>query len=136
MSNEARVVLDVGVYVSRLLRPESVPAQAVARAIARETILISDRLIEELADVLSRPKFAKYIDPADAREFLQGLGGIAARVEVTAHVRVCRDPKDDHILALAQSGQARAIVTGDQDLLALDPFGAIRILSPRVYLED
>lgn len=129
-------MLDVGVYVSRLLRPDSVPAQAVARAIASETILISDGLIEELADVLSRPKFAFYIDPEDSREFLQALGGIAARVAVTAHVRICRDPKDDHILALAQSGQARAIVTGHRDLLTLDPFGAIRILAPRAYLES
>lgn len=136
MSNEGRVVLDVGVYVSRLLRPDSVPAQAVARAIANETILISDGLIEELAGVLTRPKFAAYIDAHDAREFLQALGGIAARVEVTAYVQICRDPKDDHILALAQSGQAHAIVTGDRDLLVLDPFGAIRILAPRTYLES
>ncbi|MCM0021288.1 MAG: putative toxin-antitoxin system toxin component, PIN family [Tagaea sp.] len=136
MSNEGRVVLDAGVYVSRLLRPDSVPAQAVARAIAKETVLISDELIAELAGVLARPKFAAYIDPGDAREFLQVLGGIAMRVEVTAHVRMCRDPKDDHILALAQSGQARAIVTGDRDLLTLDPFGPIRIFVPRTYLES
>lgn len=135
MSNE-RVVLDAGIYVSRLLRPDSVPARAVSRALARGEILISDGLVEELADVLARPKFAAYIDPADAREFLQALGGVATRVEVTAHVRVCRDPKDDHILALAQSGAASAIVTGDKDLLALDPFGAIRILRPRAYLES
>ncbi|MFM7344762.1 MAG: putative toxin-antitoxin system toxin component, PIN family [Tagaea sp.] len=135
MSNE-RVVFDSGVYVSRLLRPDSVPARAVSRALARAEILISDGLIEELADVLARPKFAAYIEPADAREFLQALGGIATRVEVTAHVRVCRDPKDDHILALAQSGQAAAIVTGDKDLPALDPLGAVRILSPREFVEN
>jgi uncharacterized protein len=132
---DERVVLDAGVFVGRLLRPESVPALAVSRALARGIVLISDGLVAELADVLARPKFAAYIDPEDAREFLQSLGGVAERVEVTAHVRVCRDPKDDHILALAQSGEANLVVTSDRDLPALDPFGTVRIVTPRAYVE-
>jgi len=48
---------------------------------------------------------------------------------------VCRDPKDDFILECAVTGRADMIVTGDKDLLSLDPYGAIRILTPRQYLE-
>jgi putative PIN family toxin of toxin-antitoxin system len=131
-----RVVVDTGVLSGRLLRPQSIPALAVRKIVAGGTLLIADLLIEELAGVLARPKFARYVDAGDVRDFVAALAGIAERVTVTAHVRICRDPKDDHILALAQSGQANVIVTGDGDLLALNPFGSIRILTPRAYLES
>jgi predicted nucleic acid-binding protein len=55
---------------------------------------------------------------------------------VTTIVTACRDPDDDKILALAVSGQADIIITGDADLLVLDPFQGVRILAPRAYLES
>jgi predicted nucleic acid-binding protein len=59
------------------------------------------------------------------------------RVVVTGKLSgVCRDPKDDFILECAVTGNADRIVTGDKDLLSLDPYGPIRILTPRQYLDD
>ena len=43
-------------------------------------------------------------------------------------VRDCRDPDDDKFLELALASGARAIVTGDADLLVLDPWRDIRIV--------
>jgi predicted nucleic acid-binding protein len=54
---------------------------------------------------------------------------------VDVDVIACRDPKDDKILSLAVSGTATHIVTGDADLLDLDPFRAIRIVSPGAFIE-
>jgi len=51
-------------------------------------------------------------------------------------VQACPDPRDDKFLALAVNGQAGAIITGDQDLLALDPFRGVRILAPAAYLAE
>ena len=51
-------------------------------------------------------------------------------------VEVCRDPKDDHILELAINGNALFIVTGDYDLLALDPFRGVRIVTPVEFLRS
>jgi uncharacterized protein len=45
-------------------------------------------------------------------------------------VRECRDPKDDKFLEVALNGRANGIITGDDDLLALDPWRGIIILSP------
>ena len=45
------------------------------------------------------------------------------------------DPKDNKILALAVDGRATRIVTGDNDLLSLDPFHGIRIERPDQFLE-
>ena len=56
-------------------------------------------------------------------------------VPILYAIRVCRDPKDDKFLEVAVHGQADAIVTGDQDLLNLNPFRGIAILTPREYVE-
>ncbi len=49
---------------------------------------------------------------------------------VTSTVTECRDPKDDKFLELAISGRASHIVSGDADLLVLNPFREISIVSP------
>jgi predicted nucleic acid-binding protein len=49
-------------------------------------------------------------------------------------VRASRDPKDDKFLDLAVNGRADVVVTGDNDLLALDPFRGIAILTPAAYI--
>jgi predicted nucleic acid-binding protein len=49
-------------------------------------------------------------------------------------VRACRDPSDDKFLEVAVNGRADLIITGDRDLLELDPFMGIAILTPAAYL--
>ena len=49
-------------------------------------------------------------------------------------IAICRDPKDDKYLELAAAGQADVIVTGDDDLLVLDPFEGIPIVGPAQFL--
>jgi predicted nucleic acid-binding protein len=56
-------------------------------------------------------------------------------VDVTDVVTECRDKKDDKFLALAISGQADFIVTGDEDLLVLNPFREVVIMSPADFFE-
>jgi predicted nucleic acid-binding protein len=56
-------------------------------------------------------------------------------IEITEAIHACRDPKDNMILELAVSGQANTIVSGDNDLLTLNPFRGIPILSPTAFLE-
>jgi len=56
-------------------------------------------------------------------------------VDVDVQIRACRDSKDDKFLELAISGLATHVVTGDSDLLALNPFRGIQIISPQAFLE-
>jgi predicted nucleic acid-binding protein len=55
-------------------------------------------------------------------------------VAITEKVAVCRDPTDDKFLELAVNGGADVIVTGDIDLLVLDPFRRIPIVTPRDFM--
>ena len=130
-----RIVADTNLLVSRLLLPQSLPAQAVRKAVDEGQLLVSDATLGELADVLSRAKFDPYVSIEDRQDFIRVLNRVAERVIVTAPIKACRDPKDDKFLEVALNGEANLILTGDRDLLALHPFRGVDILSPREYLE-
>jgi putative PIN family toxin of toxin-antitoxin system len=135
MAAPARVVIDNNALVSRLLIPGSVPGRAVRKAVDEAQLLVSEATLEELADVLARPKFDPYVSIADRQDFIRLLGRIAELVPITFAVRACRDPKDDKFLELAINGRADLIVTGDLDLLELNPFRDIPITGPAACLE-
>ncbi len=134
MAHRARVVVDNNALVSRLLIPDSVPGRAVRKAVDEAQLLVSEATLEELADVLARPKFDPYVSIADRQDFIRLLGRVAELVPITFTVHVCRDPKDDRFLELAINGRADLIVTGDRDLLELNSFQDIPVITPAEYL--
>ena len=134
MKTRARVVLDTNALVSRLLLPTSVPAHAVRKAVAEAQVLVSRDTMNELAEVLARPKFDPYVTLADRQEFFRRLGTIAEMVPILHRIRECRDPRDDKVLELAVNGEADVIVTGDADLLVLNPYRDTQIIRPADYL--
>ena len=129
-----RIVLDTNVLISRLLSPRSTAAQAVLLATGQDSVLASDATLTELADVLARPKFDPYVSIEERRTFLRLFARVADHVAILRPIRACRDPRDDKFLELAVNGGAAVIVTGDADLLVLDPFHAIRIVTPTAFL--
>ena len=97
--------------------------------------MFSFAALAELCEVLGRSQFRKYIDEEDVRIFVAALTREAEWVDVSLEINACRDPKDNKFLELGVSGQADYIVSGDTDLLALDPFQGIVILSPHSFIE-
>lgn len=131
-----RFVLDTNVVVSALLLRDSVPRQAFDKALAQGTVLLSLPVIFELADVLSRKKLNRYLLEEERMRFLVSLLKEAELAQVSEIITACRDAKDDKFLELAVSGRASCIVSGDADLLDLNPFRGIPILTPREFLTD
>ncbi|MEX0670777.1 MAG: putative toxin-antitoxin system toxin component, PIN family [Pirellulales bacterium] len=131
-----RVVVDTNVVVSGLLLPGSVSRRGFNAARTRGNVLVSIATLEELDDVLCRPKFDHYVDEEQRLDFLAAYIREAEHVAVTATVRECRDPSDDKILELAVSGIATHILSGDADLLTLSPFRGIVILTPADFLRE
>jgi putative PIN family toxin of toxin-antitoxin system len=129
-----RIVVDTNALVSRLLLPQSVPGKSVRKAVDTGKLLVSEATLDELADVLARPKFAPYVSIQDRQQFIRLLGRVADMVPITHMIRACRDPKDDKFLEVAVNGEASVIITGDKDLLALNPFRKIAIITPAQYL--
>jgi uncharacterized protein len=130
-----RCVFDTNVLVSALLLPDSKPRHALDKALREGKVLVSFAGLAEIHDVLIRKRFRRYVDEEDVRSFLAALTREAEWVDVEARIQACRDPKDDKFLELAVSGQGTHIVTGDIDLLALNPFRGIEILPPHRFLE-
>ena len=67
--------------------------------------------------------------------FRRGTNAQAQWVNVDVRITACRDSKDDEFLEVAVTGHATHIVTGDEDLLALNPFQGIQIVSPQALLK-
>ncbi len=132
---DLRLVVGTNVLISRLLLPRSLAARAVDLAIIEGRLLVSEATLSELARVLARPKFDRYVDIRDRQEFIRHLGTLVETVTILQRLQACRDPKDDMFLDVAINGRAGAIITGDADLLALDPFMGIRIVTPAAWLE-
>jgi putative PIN family toxin of toxin-antitoxin system len=134
VNHKARIVVDTNVLISRLLLPPSVSGRAISKAVQVGQLLVSIATMDELAVVLGRAKFDPYLAVADRQEFVRLLGRIAEMVPIVRRVRACRDPRDDRFLEVAVNGRADLIITGDGDLLELDPFMGIAILRPAAYL--
>jgi uncharacterized protein len=138
-----RVVVDTNVWVSTLLNRSGAPALVLAALKAGDfTLLTSEPLLAELAEVLLRPRIArKYgITPDDADELVALLRRRAHVVPVVGEVRLCRDPDDDMVIETALRGRADMLVTRDEDLKgtsevanALGPVG-VAVVSVRRFL--
>jgi len=129
-----RIVLDTNVVVSALLLSDSVPRQAFDKAIDDGEALISTPVLIDLAEVLARDKLNKYLSEQERMRFLVALLKASELVGITEQIHDCRDPSDNKFLELAVCGNADVIVSGDDDLLVLNPFRGIAILTPRDFL--
>ena len=114
-----RAVVDTNVWISALLNPTGLP-HAVRAALRdqRFTLVTSEPLLAEVAEVLARPRFVRRYgvterDIADLLALLRERAEVAA---VTGTVHLCRDPDDDMVIDTARNGRASALVTRDDDL--------------------
>lgn len=126
------VVFDTNIWISFLLG-KSFPTLTNAIISNRVQILFSDELFEELFDVLQRPKFRKFFPPDIIQELSFLLNAKVTFVPITEMHNDCRDPKDNFLLDLAVSGNVDYLVTGDQDLLVLNPFKTIEIIDFKAF---
>jgi putative PIN family toxin of toxin-antitoxin system len=128
-------VIDTSVFVSAFIgRDDAAPARLLRAARERRfTIVASPQLIQELTQVLDRPKFTAWSANDRASIF---VGGIVALSEVhddpPAPPALTRDSEDDYLVALAYSSDADAIVSVDRDLLEAGL--TIRCLTPTDFL--
>jgi putative PIN family toxin of toxin-antitoxin system len=132
--SSVRCVFDTNTIVSGVLFERSKPGRAFLRAIKHGEVLLSRSTLEELAEVLLRPKFDRYVTSSEREEFLEAFVDRATWVEPSEEIHLCRDPKDDKSLEPAIGGNADFVISGDGDLLALHPFRGISIMTSAEFL--
>jgi uncharacterized protein len=132
-----RLVLDTNVVISALLW-RGTPYRLLEAIRRHEDLQLysSPVLLEELTDVITRPGLSKRLNMIGktAHEILADYLEAIELVEPLEVPRVARDPDDDHVLACALAAEASLIVSGDPDLLALDPHERVSIVTPAAAL--
>jgi putative PIN family toxin of toxin-antitoxin system len=129
-----RVVIDTNVLISGLLSASSTPAQAVDKAVTKAQLVATTETLHELIEKLLSPKFDRYVRRERRDALLERVASLVEIIDVLQSIRASRDPKDDKFLEAAVNGRADVIVTGDKDLLDLNPFRGIGIMTPDDYL--
>jgi putative PIN family toxin of toxin-antitoxin system len=118
-----RAVVDNNLWVSAILTRRGNPGRVLdAFMEGRFTLVTSEPLLEELAEVLDRPRIARHsrFTRAEVRELIASMRVIGEMVPVTGSLSICRDPKDDVVIETAVAGRADMLASGDRDL-ANDP---------------
>jgi putative PIN family toxin of toxin-antitoxin system len=96
---------------------------------------MSAATVEELKQVLARSKFDRYLSAEARSQFATAIARGATVLEPDEAIDACRDPKDNKFLEIAVAGKAAYIISGDKDLLILNPFRGIQIVTPAEFLE-
>src|SRR5690348_2016929 len=114
----SKIIIDTNLWISFLIGKE---LQNLKDLIVSERIklIITDQLINELKIVTSREKLKKYFDQDKVSELISLLDIISENIKIKKIDSICRDPKDDFLLALSKEGKADFLITGDKDLLEI-----------------
>jgi uncharacterized protein len=134
MSDDLRFVFDTNVLISAVLFKTSIPRQALDLARRIGKVIMSWPTMAELQEVLGRKRFDKYINEDERMLFLEVLAREVLPIKILETVTDCRDSKDNKFLEVAVNGNAKCIVSGDGDLLVLNPFRGIAIVLPQEFL--
>lgn len=133
-----RAVVDTNILVRAVLQPHGAVGPVLLRLRQGDYVLLhAQPLLEELVDVLNRPRIRDRYGLTD--QDIQTVAGLillrGEAVRPQERITACRDPRDDKFLEVAVAGKADAIVSGDADLLVLHPFAGIPILSPAAFIQ-
>ena len=129
-----RIIIDTNLWISFLITKDfkKLDEKIKAKSIR---VIFSLELIEEFLTVVNRSKFKKYFKKSDIEDLIDLFDVYGEIVEVKTSVSLCRDKKDDFLLALAKDSQSDFLVTGDIDLLELKVFESTKIIAISDYLK-
>jgi putative PIN family toxin of toxin-antitoxin system len=133
--NDKLFVFDTNAFISASLISGSVNELALNKAFQTGKVAVSTECFAEFTEVLFRKKFDKYFTDERRLQVIQKLERDTINFKVGVIINACRDPKDDKFLELAVTAGASCIISGDQDLLTLNPFNDILIITAAEFLE-
>jgi uncharacterized protein len=134
-SKPLKVIIDTNLWISFIISNKKSLLQPY---LINEKIrlLFSNELLIEIQETIKKPRLKKYFGTNALQEMLTAFEPFIDLIEVASIVTVCRDSKDNFLLALAKDGKADYLLTGDKDLLELVQFGNTRIETIAVFLEE
>jgi putative PIN family toxin of toxin-antitoxin system len=129
-----QVVIDTNIWISFLIGKSFYELYDLMKNRKIE-VLSSKTQIEEFLKVTQRDKFRRYFNFDEIEYLLHFFERNTVLVDTKKKVHICKDKKDNYILEIALNGNADCIITGDNDLLELNPFENIEILIYKDFIE-
>lgn len=131
---QSKIIVDTNIWIGFLIGKE---LHNLKDLIVNEKVKIitSEQLIKELKLVTSRKKLKKYFEEDKVSDLLSLLDIIAEKIRIGKIDPICRDPKDDFLLALAKESKANYLITGDKDLLHIKIYGRTKIVTAKEFKE-
>ncbi|MEY4541766.1 MAG: hypothetical protein RLZZ306_3523 [Bacteroidota bacterium] len=130
-----RVVIDTNLFVSALINQNSRQRLNLVLEKMAIQILSDDALMDEVYEVINRPKFKKYVSQSEIDDFYKLIQERTIRIETHSIVLVSPDPKDDFLLVICLDGNADYLLTGNKiDLLDLVQFHKTKIITLTEFL--
>jgi putative PIN family toxin of toxin-antitoxin system len=128
-----RVVFDTNILVSALVFPGGRGEATLQRIIEElDELVLSRPILDELLGILAR-KFSH--DAEELAHVAVFVAELATIVSPRRRLQVVKDEPDNRVLECALTGRARAIITDDRALLALQDFRGVRLMSLRDSME-
>ncbi|HZB87965.1 MAG TPA: putative toxin-antitoxin system toxin component, PIN family [Terracidiphilus sp.] len=130
-------MIDTSSLVGAVIRPD----QVLQRVLDEHDLFVSSGSLSELERVLLGKKLQRYGTAEERLAFIAVIRRNAIQIDVTvqqleALQGECRDTKDREFLAIVEAIRAHVLVSSDQDLLVLNPWRGIPILTPAQFLEQ
>jgi uncharacterized protein len=124
-----KTVFDTNLWISALISKKLRERLYFLMLNEEIDFIFSLELLAEIKEVAFRPKFQKYISAEEVSKFLTIITDHAEIISVYSEIKICRDPKDDYLLAICKDSRADYLITGDSDLLVIGEFEMTKILT-------
>jgi uncharacterized protein len=134
-----RIVFDTNVIVSYFLSPTGTPAYLLAQweqHTAPFDVIVSEAILTEYAQSLAYPQVISHHKKSEKQidEYISLFRKLAILIDPREEVTLIKDdPDDNKFLSCALTGHAEYIVSGDRDLLDVEEYRGIHILTPRAF---
>ena len=129
-----RLVIDTNLWISFIISNKFSEIEKLLFS-SKSKILFSAELLEELQATIQKPKLKKYFSKTSVEEMMNLFDDYIDFIEVNSEINACRDIKDNFLLSLAKDGKADYLLTGDKDLLVLNPFEKTKIITYSEFIK-
>jgi putative PIN family toxin of toxin-antitoxin system len=126
--NKYRVVIDTNIFLQFLISKKVLKLDDLIEK-QELKVLYCEELLNELLAVMHRPKLKVFFVQKDTEKLMAQLKIFGSFSIIKNKVVACRDPKEDFLLSLGKQGKADYIITNNKDLLMLETFEQIKIVT-------
>ena len=130
-----RVVIDTNLCISLLIGKRMKTLLRVFD-LPQYELVTSDTLINEILNVSIRPKFTRYFNTDNVKDFVYFIQENSTHFQIGNIPKRCRDPKDDFLLELAVVADADILLSGDTDLTDMKQIGNCRIMTVNEFMKE